>query len=222
MPKPTFLKLKPEKRAHFNTLALQAFALQNFGAVSITRLMQALALPKGSFYQYFEDKKDLYFYLFDHFQQKKAHALATQTTQNKPPASFFDLWANFLCEELAYYWQNTAEWSFWLNANNERNTPEIGDLQAIILNRTAQQMLGSLRQESRQGNIRQDINIELQAYFLAQTHQGIAQFLLHKYGLKLTEAIEQDVALPAFPAIEVRMVVRQWIDLLKSSITNNL
>jgi AcrR family transcriptional regulator len=77
MPTNTFFKLKAEKREKITTLALYAFATQDFEVVSISRLMQDLAMPKGSFYQYFEDKRDLYFYLFEHLQQKKDAHLAS-------------------------------------------------------------------------------------------------------------------------------------------------
>lgn len=216
MPTATFLKLKPEKRQHITAHALQAFALQDFEAVSITRLMQALRLPKGSFYQYFEDKKDLYFYLFDYFQEKKENTIAEYPKRNV--ATFFDIWEDVLVGELQYYWQNPTEWSFWLNAYHERNSPEIGNLQALILQRIAQQMLSALHQEGRQGTIRQDISLDLQAYFLASTQASIAQFALHKYQINLAETITQNNNLPAFPAIEVRIMVAQWLQLLKSSI----
>ncbi len=217
MPYSTFIKLKLEKRQRITDIALRAFALQDYEAVSITRLMQELALPKGSFYQYFEDKKDLYFYLFEHFQQKKETITAQYVS--KTTAHFFDFWEELLVGELQYHWENPVEWSFWLNAHRERNSLEIGNLQMLILQRMAQQLLGTLRQESKHGYIRQDLNIELSAYFFAQTGDAITQFILHKYNLNLAENIRESKTLPAFPTIEVRIVVSQWLAMLKRSVT---
>jgi AcrR family transcriptional regulator len=218
MPTQTFLKLKPEKRQHIIDIALNFFALQDFEAVSITALMKELALPKGSFYQYFEDKRDLYFYLFEHLQQKKDTALAQNTPQAR--SSFFENWEDWLFAELQYHWQHPQEWRFWLNAYREQNSPALGNLQALILGRVAQQFLGTLRQESRQGNSRQDIPMELQAHFLAPTSDQIARYILHKFALSLEENIKQKTSLPTLPTIEVKIVIQQWLMLLQKGITN--
>lgn len=218
MPTQTFLKLKPEKRQHIIDIALHFFALQDFEAVSITALMKELSLPKGSFYQYFEDKRDLYFYLFEHLQQKKDTALAEVSQQAR--GNFFEIWEAWLFAELQYHWQHPQEWRFWLNAYREQNSPALGNLQALILGRVAQQFLGALRQESRQGNSRQDVSMELQAHFLAPTSDQIARYILHKYALQLDENVRQKTALPALPAIEVKIVIQQWLSLLQKGIAN--
>jgi AcrR family transcriptional regulator len=218
MPKKTFLKLKPEKRAYFTEKALFAFATQDFEAVSITRLMQELALPKGSFYQYFEDKRDLYFYLFDYFQQKKDDTLATQAIGQKD--SFFDFWTEWLWAEFQYHWQNPIEWNFWLNAYRERNSSVLGNLQMLIFQRVAQQFMGSLRQESRQGKLNQDITLEMQAYFLAYSQDALNQYILHKHDLNLPKMLIDAQNLPALPAIEIKLTIRQWLSLLKFGIVH--
>jgi AcrR family transcriptional regulator len=218
MPKNTFLKLKPEKRAYFTEKALFAFATQDFESVSITRLMQELALPKGSFYQYFEDKRDLYFYLFDYLQQKKDVALAAQEIRQKD--SFLDFWEEWYWTELQYYWQNPIEWNFWLNAYRERNSPTLGNLQMLIFQRIAQQFIASLRQESRQGKLKQEASLEMQAYFLAHTQDALTQYILNKYDLNLPKMLIEAQNLPALPAIEIKLTIRQWIGILKFGIVH--
>ncbi len=206
MPTPTFLKLKPEKRDKIIETALHTFATQDFEAVSITRFMQDLEMPKGSFYQYFEDKRDLYFYLFEHFQQKKDTALSIAVGAGK--VGFWDIWESWLLAELTYHWQNPLEWSFWLNACKERNSPSLGNLQALIHGRVAQSFLSTLRQESRQGALREEAHLELQAYFLAQTSEAITQYILHKFSITLP-------TLPALPATEIKIIIQNWLALVK-------
>ena len=213
MPTQTFFKLKAEKRQKITDIALNAFAVQDFEAVSITRLMQDLEMPKGSFYQYFEDKRDVYFYLFEHFQQKKDTHLASQVAAGK--MSFWENWEDWLLAELRYYWQNPIEWNFWLNAHCERSSPLLGNLQGLIQNKMAQQFLPTLKHEGRQGNLKQDAPHELQAYFLGQASAGITAYILHKFALNLGHTITQKQVLPAFPAIEIRLIIQQWFSLLK-------
>jgi AcrR family transcriptional regulator len=63
MPKPTFLKLANAKRKSFLHEAYKEFAIHSFEAASITNLVKSLGIAKGSVYQYFDDKEDLYNFL---------------------------------------------------------------------------------------------------------------------------------------------------------------
>ena len=63
MPKPTFFRLSETKRKKFIYEAYQEFSLNSYEGASITNLVKSLAIAKGSVYQYFEDKEDLYNYL---------------------------------------------------------------------------------------------------------------------------------------------------------------
>jgi TetR/AcrR family transcriptional regulator len=65
MPKQTFFNLPPEKREAITQIAIDEFAECEYNDVSISRLVERAGIAKGSFYQYFEDKKDLFFYLLD-------------------------------------------------------------------------------------------------------------------------------------------------------------
>lgn len=63
MPKQTFLNLPEEKQRLLLDVARQAFSKASFDKVSIASIVSAAHIPRGSFYQYFEDKADLYDYL---------------------------------------------------------------------------------------------------------------------------------------------------------------
>ncbi len=71
MPRDTFFNLSPQKRALIEEVALDAFASQPFGEVSITQLVAACGIAKGSFYQYFDDKLDLFLHLLQQVQARK-------------------------------------------------------------------------------------------------------------------------------------------------------
>ena len=65
MPTPTFFRLPEEKRARLTQAAWQEFSSVRFSEASINRIVRAAQIPRGSFYQYFADKDDLFFYLLD-------------------------------------------------------------------------------------------------------------------------------------------------------------
>lgn len=60
MPTSTFFNLPPPKREKLMSAAIAEFARKTYGEVSINRIIQAAEIPRGSFYQYFSDKSDLF------------------------------------------------------------------------------------------------------------------------------------------------------------------
>jgi len=72
VPKQTFLNLPKEKREHIMKLAVKGFADFGYEKFSISRLVTDAGIAKGSFYQYFEDKDDLYEHVLDRlFEEQK-------------------------------------------------------------------------------------------------------------------------------------------------------
>jgi AcrR family transcriptional regulator len=64
MPKDTFFNLPDEKQQKIMAAAVNQFSQFHYNNVTIDRIVRAAEIPKGSFYQYFENKDDLYIYLF--------------------------------------------------------------------------------------------------------------------------------------------------------------
>ena len=60
MPKKTFYNLAPEKRELISAAARKEFARVPLAEASIARIIKDADIPRGSFYQYFEDKDDLF------------------------------------------------------------------------------------------------------------------------------------------------------------------
>jgi AcrR family transcriptional regulator len=65
MPRPTFFNLPEAKRQAIIDLAIEEFAEHDYRGASISRLVERAGIAKGSIYQYFEDKRDLFLYLID-------------------------------------------------------------------------------------------------------------------------------------------------------------
>ena len=63
MPKQTFFNLPVDKRERIIGCAISEFAGHGYKQASISRMVEAAGIAKGSFYQYFEDKDDLYTYI---------------------------------------------------------------------------------------------------------------------------------------------------------------
>ena len=60
MPKSTFYNLPQDKQNRILALAAAEFAAHPYSVASISRIARQADIAKGSFYQYFEDKQDLF------------------------------------------------------------------------------------------------------------------------------------------------------------------
>lgn len=79
MPTGTFFRLPEEKRQRLTEAAWDEFTRVPFSEASINRIIHSAHIPRGSFYQYFADKEDLFSYILtdvrDFFMGVLAHIL---------------------------------------------------------------------------------------------------------------------------------------------------
>lgn len=89
MPTRTFANLPAHKREAFLEAAIEEFSGRDFESASVSRIVANLGIAKGSVYQYFTDKADLYLYLIEHAEQLLLAALTDENT-TAVEADFFD------------------------------------------------------------------------------------------------------------------------------------
>jgi len=65
LPKKTFFNLPLEKQERIKNAAIEEFSKYSFTKSSINRIIQMAKIPKGSFYQYFKNKEDIYLYVIE-------------------------------------------------------------------------------------------------------------------------------------------------------------
>lgn len=71
MPKQTFLNLPEEKRDIIINVAIDEFLEFGLENASTNRIVANSGISKGSFYQYFEDKQDVFMYLLSILEAEK-------------------------------------------------------------------------------------------------------------------------------------------------------
>jgi AcrR family transcriptional regulator len=162
MPKPTFLKLKVEKKEKFILAAFEEFAQHHYETASISRLVDKLGIAKGSIYQYFEDKKDLYLFLIEYANQQKQKAIAEVIRKNY--ANFFEMYEQIYVSGTQFDLENPLISRFLQNVSQERYAEELGDLNL-------------LKNEQLKGLLRSDIEADLMALMIVQVGNGILDFI---------------------------------------------
>ena len=89
MPTQTFFNLSEQKREKLIGIALDEFSTLDYNSASISRIVREVGIAKGSFYQYFADKKDLYIYLLNLVSEAKL-TLVQQTPSPKTEMDFYE------------------------------------------------------------------------------------------------------------------------------------
>lgn len=94
MPTATFLNLPQGKRQKILRAAMEEFTHRPYGEVSLSSIIHAAEIPRGSFYQYFEDKTEIFYYVLQQLskalEEIAAECLAScgGALRQFPPALF--------------------------------------------------------------------------------------------------------------------------------------
>ncbi|QES73185.1 TetR/AcrR family transcriptional regulator [Clostridium diolis] len=88
MPKDTFKNLNEDKKQRIFDAAVQEFSTCSFSDASINQIIKTAGIPRGSFYQYFNDKEDLYLYMIEEISNQKKKLIPERVSN--PDDEFFE------------------------------------------------------------------------------------------------------------------------------------
>ena len=95
MPKSTFYNLKKEKREKIEEALKKEFSENIFEKASVSNIIEKAGIPRGSFYQYFEDKEDALKYIIKKFLDNVKKEIKTLLTKND--GDIFDTTLDLYC-----------------------------------------------------------------------------------------------------------------------------
>lgn len=90
MPKDTFFNLSEDKRKKIFDAAVKEFSAKRFSEASINQIIKMAEIPRGSFYQYFSDKEDIYVYMYEKIRKEKRE-IALHSEGIDSDADFFEI-----------------------------------------------------------------------------------------------------------------------------------
>ncbi|MCE7793984.1 TetR/AcrR family transcriptional regulator [Salipaludibacillus sp. CUR1] len=101
MPKKTFMNLSEDKKERILNVMIDEFYEHGYENASISRIVASAGIAKGSFYQYFNDKQDMFKYMIDVMRQEKLTYLETISAEEYKN-NFFTLLRKLLKGGLAF------------------------------------------------------------------------------------------------------------------------
>jgi len=90
VPTRTFFNLPERKRKLITDLAVEEFAAHTYHQASLSRIVERAGIAKGSMYQYFAGKFDLYLYILELGARIKLEAIDKAISNLGPEATLYD------------------------------------------------------------------------------------------------------------------------------------
>lgn len=208
MPKETFFNLPDAKRNAITDVAIEEFADHPFAAVSISRIVARAGIAKGSFYQYFENKEDLYTYLLELMVEKKREMFSSDHPDPEHVGVFNYL--HWIVENSAHY-ETTypALTRLGYRAIAANLLPQAFQMRARQTTITFYRRLVEIGQE--QGDISRDINTDLVASIFEVVFSALSQTLT---GYITEHVTNEQTHHPLFVRPDVLQLLHQAMDIL--------
>jgi len=172
MPKETFHNLDDTKKQRIMDASIKEFAYHSYSEVMLSRIINAAKIPRGSFYQYFEDKKDLYMYIFTKIAEEKIKYMSN-ILLNPENKSFLDLFRALYKSGLSFAINNPDY--IRISKHLMVNRGEIYDeLVGDNLDIAKDYYINWIETDKTLGRVRQDVDSKLLAEILIDTTTNIA------------------------------------------------
>lgn len=185
MAKQTFLNLSEEKRRRILDIAMEEFATHKYSKASVSNIVSRAGIAKGSMYQYFEDKKDLFIHLLELAAMEKV-AYINQAVD--PHADFFEAMKQSVIASVRFMRDHPKMTRIMANALEPSGETALEE----IYNKGRQMSLDFfekyLIRGQQEGTIRPDADIRFAAYMIsAMMGTGLADYLLGYMGISVNE-----------------------------------
>jgi len=201
MPKETFFNLPEDKRTQVFQAAVEEFAAHPFAQASVNRIVARAGIAKGSFYQYFENKQDLYLYVLERLGAEKAAYLAPLLAQ-AGERNFFDLLRNLYAAGIRFAVEHPDYAAIGRLLLAKKHAPMF----SVVMQPGAEASLTLFRtllQEGiRRGEVRPEVDTRLFAYLIAEMHTLLLEYYTEhvsaEYDARLMDVVEQFIGFLRF------------------------
>jgi len=177
MPRQTFLNLPEEKRLNIINISLKEFANNSYDKASLSQIVHNAGIAKGSMYQYFADKQELYTYLVHFTSERKLSYVSAALPSGQD--DFFQLYKDIIFTaarfDLEYPLYSSFLYSVGKDTHNRALSKEI--MQSSVT------FMKSLLSDARaKGQIREGVNLDLASFLISYLSVDVGEYISEKYG----------------------------------------
>ena len=215
MPKQTFFKLKEEKKEAIIQAFLFEFSHHSYEDASITAVVKKLGIAKGSIYQYFEDKLDLFLYLKEESEQCKM-----QYIMHLKRAAYPDFWSYYrelYVQGIKFDEEHPLKSRFLYQINFLRTSPTIKEFANSWKEKALVMMQAMIKKEIEEGHFRNDLPLLSMAHFLYTISISLGEYMESIHHLDVEKNLEAELPLLHGTKETLLQSIDAYIRLLKSS-----
>ena len=187
MPKQTFYNLPEEKRETIFNAAVEEFAEYGLENASTNRIVKNSGIAKGSFYQYFEDKQDVFMHMLDVIEKKELEFFKNQ----HPPDHNMDVfhYYSWMIKKgmefgLSHPRMIQAAWRVLLGEGFYYGT-RLGDYRK----KTTQALTMMIKGAIERGEVDPSVDVDLAVMIMETWSNAITNFVLNE-GMKQKDVVK--------------------------------
>ncbi len=194
MPKSTFQNLLEEKKKIIEETSIREFAAFGYDKASINRIVERCKIAKGSFYQYFDDKKDLFLYLLKIVGEKKLKYMSP-ILKNPDQYDFFTLIRELFASGLKFAADNPELTLIGIWLFKSKNHPIYKEVMDMGMQKIQDVYVGLLKQAISKKEIRDDINLDFISYIISSMNINMMEYYFQniKRGEADMQKIDKDI-----------------------------
>lgn len=190
MPSKTFLNLPSKKRELFIQVALKEFSENNFETASVNRIIKEVGISRGSVYQYFTDKLDLWLYLKEFAEKTKMANV--QALERADFESFWDYYRELYIKGADFDLLNPQCSKFLYRISYKETSKEVEDYIENWKSLVLEQFTKWISFEQSQGSFNADIPLETAAHFMLTISTSLVELLQKNYLINFDTNLESN------------------------------
>ncbi len=209
MPTVTWARLDPARRAAVVEAAEAEFGEHGFSQGSLNVIARSGGVAKGSLFQYFADKRDLYSFIIE-VASERVHAHMEGCIQQLDPSrSFFEFLTDLLDAWVAYFAEHPRERALHAAATLEVDIDARISVRSVIHRHYLDILRPLVRDAHARGDLRADSDTDalLSLLLMIFPHLALAPFVRG-----LDPILGLDEPTPEQPALAVRRLVAVLAD----------
>jgi AcrR family transcriptional regulator len=175
MPKETFFNLPPDKAARIVDAAIDEFGANPYEAASVNRIVEQSGIAKGSFYQYFADKEDLFRHILDQIVAEKL-AFLSPVLANPHDVDFFTLLRELYLSGLRFANSQPRLQQIGVRLLSDRSNPVFQEVVRDNLSKSDQIFRALIEAGIARGDIRSDIDPGMIAFLFTRLNGTLVEY----------------------------------------------
>ncbi|WNG40283.1 TetR/AcrR family transcriptional regulator [Archangium violaceum] len=215
MPTSTFFRLPDERRERLVNEAIIEFSERSYTEASLSQIASRASIPKGSVYQYFEDKLDLYRWLLT----EEAPRRKREFIGAAPPEG--DFWARletFIERGMAFLVEHPRLARLSASAAAPTAVVEVRGLYKAICEAGIEELRAVLEEGTRDGALDAP-DLDIATRFVSTViGPGLTDVILHELGAELHEVLASDSLRKRLNLKRRRALARQAILFIRNGL----